>query len=402
MNKITLRFFTEFDDISRADYAAAAYILTDCCEKFPDYNKLSRYLSNLYDASLESSTMLLRWDKRCTVFSASILDNRYALDGEDAESLMCGLIRECLLFPKKENGVFDGNVTALMKTELIDTIDSVINDKSAYAQKNGNAIAFKGEAHERSINGTHEEAERVTPESAYAAYRRIIETGHIEILCAGSSDFSAAERILTEMIASVSRHDICPLTITPSQLKPEPVFVRDKFEMSQAILRMYFKAKAPVTNRAANMVFSQILGGMTTSRFFMNIREKQSLCYYCSCLADKAKQTLFVVSGVEPCNIGKTRDAVLKELKDIQENGVSEEELNAAKLEAENQVAVLYDHALALGTWYLNQITDEKIQTPEEYLSDVRKVSREEVREAARLYALDTVYVLSGGDNDGD
>lgn len=400
VNRIIVRFFTDFDDISRSDYAAAAYILADCCEKFPDYNKLSRYLSDLYDASLESGTTMVRWDKRCTMISASILDNRYVLDSEDAESLMCGLIRECLLFPKKENGVFDSSVTALMKAELIDAIDSVINDKSAYALRNGNAVAFKGEPQEFPINGSHEEAEKVTPKSAYAAYKKILETGHIEIICAGSSEFSAAERIFTGMIREMDRHDICSLESRPSPLKAEPVYVRDKFEMSQAILRMYFKAKTSITNRAANMLFSLILGGMTTSRFFMNIREKQSLCYYCSSTADRQKQVLFVVSGVEPCNIEKTRDAVFKEIRDIQENGVTEEELTAAKLEVKNQVAVLYDHASALGTWYLNQITDEKLQTPEEFLEDVRKVDRNAVQAIAQIYALDTVYVLSGGDDD--
>lgn len=310
---------------------------------------------------------------------------------------MCGLICECLLNPKAENGTFDENVTALMQTELIDTIDSVINDKSAYAKQNANKTVFKNEPQELSINGTHEEAEKVTPQTAYNAYKKILETGHVEIIGAGSSDFSIAERIFTQMFDKLNRHDICKPGASPSALKDHAVYVNDTMPMQQAILRMYFKTREPIIDRPANLLFSLILGGMTTSRFFMNIREKQSLCYYCSCNSDRVKQTLSVVSGVEPCNIEKVRDAVLSEVKDICENGVTEEEIKAAKLEVRNQVSALYDSAPAIAAWYLNQILDEKILTPEEYQDDIQKVDGERIMAAARLYSLDTVYTLTGG-----
>lgn len=372
--------------------------MTDCCKKFPDYSSLSKYLSNLYDASLESSTVFGRWDQRSTVINASILDNRYALEGEDLEAEMCRLICECLLEPKTENGAFDESVTALMRTELTDTIDSVINDKSAYAKQNANKTVFKGEPQELSVNGTHEEAEKVTPQTAYNAYKKILETGHVEIIGTGSSTFSTAEKIFTQMFTKINRHDVCELSAAPSPLKDHAVYVNDTLPMQQAILRMYFKTKEKITDRPANMLFSLILGGMTTSRFFMNIREKQSLCYYCGCNSDRLKQTLSVVSGVEPSNAERVREAVSAELKDICENGVTEEEIKAAKLEVRNQVSALYDSAAALGTWYLNQILDDKIQTPEEYLEEVQKVDGERIAAAARLYSLDTVYTLTGGD----
>ena len=66
--------------------------------------------------------------------------------------------------------------------------------------------------------------------------------------------------------------------------------------MQQAILRMYFKAPK-MTDRYAGVVLSMILGGMTTSRFFSNIREKQSLCYYCSCYSNRFKKIITVYDG---------------------------------------------------------------------------------------------------------
>ncbi|MCH5206095.1 MAG: insulinase family protein [Oscillospiraceae bacterium] len=308
---------------------------------------------------------------------------------------MCELLSECLLNPNAENGAFDENTTDLMRAELIDTIDSVINEKSSYAIQNANKTAFVGEPMEFPANGTHEQAEKVTAKSAYTAYRRILESARVEIFAVGCSDFSDAERILSETFKKIERKNICELTVTPSKLKPEPAFASDRLPMQQAILRMYFKAPE-LTDRFAGTMFTMILGGMTTSRFFENIREKQSLCYYCSCVAGRNKRYLAVYAGVEPKNIERTREAVLEEIRDICENGVSDEEIKTAMLEINNEISSIYDSGASMTGWYLNQLTDGKTLSPEEFCEEIRAVTAERIQAAARLYSLDTVYTLSG------
>lgn len=337
-----------------------------------------------------------------TTVRASVIDDRYALEGEKLEEEICGLLCECITRPLAENGAFDGRLTELVKAEIIDSIDSVINDKAAYAAQCAAKTAFAGEPQESSPNGSHEEAEAITPASAYGAYRRILETAHVEILCAGCSEFTAAENAFVKLFsdgAGIVRHDICGLFVTASPLKPEPRYVSDTLPMEQAILRMYFKAPE-LSDRFANMVLTMVLGGMTTSRFFRNIREKQSLCYYCAAAGSVYKKYLCAYAGVEPQNIERTEKAVLAELADIAENGVTEEELSAALLELRNSFSSLYDSANALGGWYLGRLLDEKILSPEEYYEEAAKVTSERVAAVARQYKLDTVYTLSGGDGE--
>lgn len=387
---------TEFEGDSRADYAVASYVLSECCEKFPTYRILSKYLSNLYDASLSSNTgnIFACCDRRMSYIGGVVLDDRYALDGEMLESEFCELICECLTHPLTSEGAFDEKITALMKAELIDTIDSVINEKSSYAAKNAAKTAYIGEPAELPAYGTRGEAEKVTAKSAYAAYKKLLETGHIEIVAAGCSEFSVAERIFTETLSGLSR-SVKPISVSkPSPLKETPAYASDALQMQQAILRMYFKAPE-LSDHYADKLFTMILGGMTTSRFFSNIREKQSLCYYCGCFSNRYKRVLVVNAGVEPQNLKRTENAVLSELREIQNNGITEEELRSALLEAENQLEMMRD-STAISGWYLDQITDEKILSPEEYLAELKKVTPERIREAARLYRLDTVYALSG------
>lgn len=391
--------YTDFGGDSRSDYAAAAYILSDCCRKFPTYSKLSKHLANMYSASLTSSTSFAWAGMRGTVLKSSVIDNRYALNGENLEAEMCGILCECLLNPNADNSAFDGQTTELMRAELIDDIDSVINEKANYASMRGAMTAFKGESMELPPLGTHEQAERVTPESAYKAYRKILETARIDILCAGASDFADAEMIFAEKLSGLERGNICKLDSTPSRLKDEPAVFADTLPMQQAILRMYFKAPE-LEDRFAGLLFASILGGMTTSRFFLNIREKQSLCYYCSCFGNRILRTLTAYAGIEPQNIGRTKEAVLAEIKDICENGVTEEELLAAKLDLRNTLSSMNDNPMAMISWYHNQILEDNILTPEEYCAEADKVTAERVQEAARKYSLDTVYTLCPSDFD--
>ncbi len=399
VNQIVLYFFTDYgenSEISRSDHAAAAYILTDCCKKFPTHTALSRYLSSLYGASLTSSAVTGQvWDKRCTYVKFSFIDNSCTLSGENLEAEMCGLIRECLLSPIAENGEFDEKITDFMKSELIDTIDSVINDKASFAAQNASKTAFCGEPQETPALGTHEQAERVTAKSAYNAYLKMLKTARVEIFAAGKSDFYEAERVLSGIFDGLPRENICELCVAPSPLKAQPAEVSDKFTMKQAILRMYFKAP-DFSDRYAATMLAMILGGMTTSRFFENIREKQSLCYYCACSNNRNKRTITAYAGVEPKNIERTKAAILAEIEDIRQNGVSGEEIKTAMLEISNQISTLYDSAAALSGWYLNQLTDGGFATPEEYFAQISEVTSQRIQNAARAYSLDTVYTLSG------
>ena len=394
VNRIAVTFYTEIEDgvHTRADYAVVPYILVDSCERYPDYSQLSLRFSELYGASMSDSTTVLG-DVRSTSLAVVAVDDRYALEGERLERESCQLLLDCLLHPLTENGVFHAQTTALMQGELTDAIDSVINDKRNYAAQKGAEYAYRGEPWELSIQGTHEEAQRITPQSAYSAYRAMLEHGRIEISAVGCSDFAESERMLTEAFAKLQRSDICQLHCRPSALKAEPVDIAESVQMQQAVTRMYFKAP-DMSDRFAGALLSMILGGMTTSRFFTKIREQQSLCYYCSCFSNRFKRVITAYAGVDAVNVQRTREAVLAEFADICENGVSEDELSRAKLEMINDMRSVYDGVKAIASWYGSQIMDDTVYTPEEYIAELEKVTPERVQAACRYYKPDTYFTL--------
>ena len=46
-NRISIAFYTDFDEERRADYAILPYILTDSCRRYPNLTRLTEKFSDL-------------------------------------------------------------------------------------------------------------------------------------------------------------------------------------------------------------------------------------------------------------------------------------------------------------------------------------------------------------------
>ena len=65
----------------------------------------------------------------------------------------------------------------------------------------------------------------------------------------------------------------------------------------------------------ALMLLNAVYGGTTTSKLFLNVRERLSLCYYASSGLMKYKDVMLVSSGVEFSKVGQAQDEILAQLQ---------------------------------------------------------------------------------------
>ena len=142
-----------------------------------------------------------------------------------------------------------------------------------------------------------------------------------------------------------------------------------------------------------------MLGGTPSSKLFLNVREKQSLCYYCSASYNSMKGIVLVQSGVEEENLGKAREAILEQLGAMQRGDFTDEEIAAAKMSILNSYRTISDSLGAQAGWYLTQTLTGRPQTLEEAAAAIEAVTREELVRASNRIALDTVYSLTGEGN---
>ena len=140
----------------------------------------------------------------------------------------------------------------------------------------------------------------------------------------------------------------------------------------------------------------EVLSGSPTSKLFMNVREKLSLCYYCSASSVGMKGAFLVSSGIENGKRNVAREAILEQLEEIKEGKISAEEWENAKGSLQTVLEASYDSPLALCGWYLTRVLLEESYSPMDYMDTILSVTREEVAAVAKRTVLDTEFFLRG------
>ncbi len=138
---------------------------------------------------------------------------------------------------------------------------------------------------------------------------------------------------------------------------------------------------------SALSVLNTILGGSMSSRLFIKIREKLGLAYTVRSGAEKFNDTgyVYVRAGLEAKNINKAISAIRKEIERIIKNGVSLQELKDAKTHIRGGLTLSLENSSVVANWFATQsLFFDKMQTPEEKLKRIEKVTREDVQRIAK------------------
>lgn len=395
-NLISVAFSTQLSEDTATENVIVPVLLTKCNSKLPTYKAFNNKMSRLYASGI-GGTAGRQYDLQTISFGAYYLDDIYALSGEKMTGIMTDILIDCLTSLVTENGVFSEKFVELEKKTVIDNIETAINDKRSYAIERAMKTICKGEPASVCSYGTVEKAKLITPDSAYKAYRRMLETMPCEIICTGCSDFDGVAEKFAAAFEKAGRHDIENTTIALSPVKTQTEEVTERLTVNQSKLVLGFKSHSD--DDAALVLLQKIFGGTTSSKLFRNVREKMSLCYYCSAARNDLKGIMLVNSGVENENIEKTKEAVIDQLEEIKNGNFTNEDINFAEMAIKNDFKSVADSAGNVSNWYFDCIRKNDIVTPEEKLGRYLGVSKERIIAAAKSMVLDSVYVLTGNEN---
>lgn len=369
-------------------------ILSRSCAAYPDFTQLSKKLSSLYGADI-SSSLRKSGDRQILTLSASGLDDRYAFAGEsiarELSTLLCGVIFE----PNLNGSAFVESEVEQERRQLLDLIDSEFNDKRIYA--NGQLVKnmCKNEAFGMKRYGTAEKIKAVTPSSLYETWQNLLKSAVFEIFYIGDSPSDKAEEVFTKAFSKVNR---VPSTLTNGVIRRADSVnrVTEEMELSQSKLVMGFRTGCAVPDEEVNAVrlMCAVLGGTANSKLFCNVREKQSLCYYCASRYDTQKGIMSVDSGVEGDNLEKAEKAILNEISDMQKGNISDFEIEATKMAVINSFNSSNDTVSGIDSWYSSQLFNGSFKSIDELSAEINAVTKEQLVKAAQKLTLDTVYVL--------
>lgn len=376
-------------------------------ENYPTMLQLNRRLEYLYATSLGGAAAKMG-ENEIIQFSAHFLRNDLIPDGTDLLSLVCECMTEFIFSPALENGCFVAEYVESEKKNLCDRISAEINNKGVYANKRLFEIMCENEPFSVSALGTLESVNNITPKSLYDFYRNEFAKAPIEIFFVGVCDENALCDKLSEMLSPYARAErkySLPVVVE----KPEATKrVCEEMPVNQGKLAMGFRTGACFAkgNTEKFLVFNEIFGGSPTSKLFENVREKLSLCYYCSSRFIFQKGIMNIASGVKVGNEVSAEEEILRQLEEMKNGNFSESDITDAKLSLVNSFAECFDDAEKLISLHLARLllgdTDFSI---EKTISKINAVSRGEIVEMAGTVLLDTVYFLKGTnttDDDGE
>ena len=364
---------------------------------YPTLRSITARLDELYGAAV--SPLVRRvGDYQTTGLFCGFMDDRFALPGDQVLAPMIAFLEELLLDSPLENGGFLPSFVESEKRNLIATIESERNDKRAYAMSRLLKILCREDTFGLPRLGETDQVAAIDAAELYEHYRKILRIAPIDIFYVGSAEPALVAEALKPLLSRLERESQ-PL---PAQTGFHPCEKTDKvetMEVSQGKLCMGFTT--PITNRTAEFpamqVLNSIFGAGMTSKLFMNVREKLSLCYSVGSGYYGSKGILVVSAGIDFDKETVTREEILRQLSACKEGNISREELTAAKEAILSSLRATHDAPGSIEGYYATAALSGLGMTTEEYMAKVEAVTMDQVVAAANTVQLHTTYFLKGG-----
>lgn len=371
-------------------------VLLRGCGVAPDLRSITLRLDDLYGAAVGALVRRVG-DYQTTGLYCGFISDRYAMDGDRVLSPVVDFLGQLLLQPVLEEGVFRSDYVESEKKNLVATIESQYNDKRTFASSQMIKTMCACDSFGIPRLGEVKQVKRITPRAAYDHYRKILRESRIEIFYVGEAAPEIVAEKLTGLFAQLERDYVNLPGQTAFCGAPTGEHIR-QMDVAQGKLAMGFTT--PITTRdedfAAMQVFNMLFGGGMTSKLFMNVRERMSLCYDISSGYHGSKGILTVNAGIDCDKMETVRDEILFQLKNCCAEDFTDEELTAAKQALITSLRGIHDTPGAIENYYATANLSGLDITPAQYISRVEQVTREKVAQVARSLEMNTVYFLKG------
>ena len=394
-NELAIHLAVPMEEQMVADYALAISVVSRKGKAYPDMRALHLQLDKLYGAAI---SVTANKSGGCQILKMGIttLDNRFALDDEKIAEAGLELLMNLLFDPLLgEDGLFSPADIETERRVLLEKLAAEENEKRLYAVMQMQQIMFAGDPYRINPKGTKEALLAATPESVTAAWRRTLRESKMLVTVVGSTDPEAACAALRRRLEGVER---------AYQPMPGPHFVarceqvkdvRESEKIRQGKLVLGFRVDMRPGDPLAPAMrsFCDVFGGGPYSKLFMNVREKMSLCYYCSARFARHNSYIFIQCGCEEENMDKAVAEILHQLEIIQ-SGDCKAELESSRIAMIDALDGVADTPNGLESWYASRLLDDDFRTPAQVAEETRGVTVEQVQACAGRLSLDTVYRL--------
>lgn len=397
---LSATLLSPLDQETAALNALLPFVLRRGTRTHPDMEHLSAALDELYGGAIEPMVRK-RGENQGVGFAASFLDDAYAPGDTRLLESAAALLGEILLRPATEDGGFRPEYVDSERANLVDRIRAQVNDKRSYSVLRLNQEMWAGQPYGVDRLGDEAHAAAITPAALWQRYETLLETAAVELYYCGSAPVERVEEALLAALRELPQGKRSGLIRRTGLTAPhrEVKVVAEAMDVTQGKLALGFRtggADLWGEDWPALLVFNALYGGTPTSKLFLNVRERLSLCYFASSMLEKFMGMLMVSSGIEFDKYEQAKAEILAQLDNCKAGKIDAQELEGGRRAVVSGLYTTMDAQSRLEDFWLGQAVAGLTEGPEALAQRVEQVTMEQVVAVAGKLELDTIYFLKG------
>src|ERR1700730_9857542 len=238
------------------------------------------------------------------------------------------------------------------------------------------------------ILGTKETVRKFDRQMIHDYYRQYYSPSNILVTAAGNLNHDS--------LVELARQHFEDLPVNGTLLPDWPpvpharLVFRNKTSLEQTHLYMGVPAYPfPHELRFACYALNTVLGGGMSSRLFQNIREKQGLAYavYSELSMYRDTGCMAIYAGTSVENAAKVVDSIVKELRELKENPVPEEELRRAKDHLKGSFMLGLESTFSrMSNLARQEMYFKRFFTLDEMIQSIEEITAEQVQRIAQEF----------------
>ena len=293
-NQVTISLALPLSTDTASANALALGLVARRSNDYPNMIELNRKLASLYGATVYDSVSKVG-ESQVLSLSATCLDDRFSLDGESISFECIKLLTSLLFNPRyDEKGKFFDEDVESEKRILIEKLNSEENEKRVYVLRQTEAKMFLGEPYAVNKYGSVNDVEALDSTAVTSALKNMLKKAKIFVTLVGDANVDKVYNYLKDEFSAVNReYETLPSSVFVPEAKKVKNYL-ERIDVKQGKLVMGFRVnvKPDAVLTKAMRSFCDIFGGGPYSKLFANVREKMSLCYYCSARYTRLKSSV--------------------------------------------------------------------------------------------------------------
>lgn len=360
-------------------------------ENYKSVNDITKKLESLYNANIgykfyvTSENMTFETNLR-------IINPKYTKEDTYKESF--DLFKEILTKPTLKNNQF--KYFDLQKDNLINSILNVKDDLRSYSSLKFQEIFYKGTVYAENNYKNIKLFEDMESKKLYENYKKLFSEFKIDVFVIGEFDEEVLTKYIEELMKGFKSKDNYTKDLY-TKVKCKESLVKDKFKESQSSLLIGLNING-LTDEERDyklILYNTILGSMNNSVLFVNVREKNSLCYSIGSTISKFTETMIIRSGISSDSFDDAVRLIKESLEEMKDEKKIDKLLKNAKKTLNIAYNDFYESSNKIIDYYfIREFTI--LPSIEERREKVMNLTSKDVTDIAKKVSIGLIYLMEG------